>query len=138
MGPPTHNGSSLSIGFVQRKATGETNCDRRPLPAALVPLARDDDVLLAFRRQRSFAKVALVRQMARSVGMMIIFGWWGREMSHVGLDQILTQGGVETDALKRNKDLASTRTSTSFGTGGRRFKSCHSDQYLSEFQIALI
>jgi hypothetical protein len=31
-----HNGSSLCNGFVQRKATGETNYDRPPLPAAVV------------------------------------------------------------------------------------------------------
>jgi hypothetical protein len=33
-----------------------------------------------------------------------------REMSHVALDQILRRVRVETDALKGNKDLASTRT----------------------------
>jgi hypothetical protein len=39
---------------------------------------------------------------------------------------------VETDALKRNKDLASTRTFLPrSGRGGRRFKSCHSDQIFS-------
>jgi hypothetical protein len=38
---------------------------------------------------------------------------------------------VETDALKRNKDLASTRTlSPSFGKSGRRFKSCYSNHHL--------
>jgi hypothetical protein len=36
---------------------------------------------------------------------------------------------VETDALKRNKDLASTRIPLSLVRGeGRRFKSWHSDQ----------
>jgi hypothetical protein len=41
---------------------------------------------------------------------------------------------VGADALKRNKDLAFTRTPLPrSGRGGRRFKSCHSDQYLTKF-----
>jgi hypothetical protein len=86
--------------------------------------ARDDDVLPSSRRQCSFAKVALVRQMARSVGMMIIFGWWAREMSHVGLIKCLRRVRVETDALKRNKDFGfyPNRSLPRSGRGGRRFK----------------
>jgi hypothetical protein len=45
----------------------------------------------------------------------------------LGWIKYLRRVRVETDALKRNKDLASTRTlSPSFGTSGRRFKSCYS------------
>ena len=45
---------------------------------------------------------------------------------------------VETDALKRNKDLVfyPNPSLPRSGRGGRRFKSCHSDQYLAEFEIA--
>jgi hypothetical protein len=42
----------------------------------------------------------------------------------LGWIKYLRRVRVETDALKRNKDLASTRS----GRGGHRFKSCHSDQ----------
>ena len=47
----------------------------------------------------------------------------------LGWIKYLQRVRVETDALKRNKDLASTRTLLPrSGRGGRRFKSCHSDQ----------
>jgi hypothetical protein len=43
---------------------------------------------------------------------------------------------VETNSLDRNKNFASTRTPHSLvrDEGGRRFKSCHSDQYLADPQ----
>jgi hypothetical protein len=47
----------------------------------------------------------------------------------LGWIKYLQRVRVETDALKRNKDLASTRTFLPrSGRGGRTFKSCHSDQ----------
>ena len=50
----------------------------------------------------------------------------------LGWIKYLRKVRVETDALKRNKILASTRTSLPrSGRGGRRFKSCHSDQLSS-------
>jgi hypothetical protein len=50
----------------------------------------------------------------------------------LGWIKYLQRVRVETDALKRNKDLASTRTFLRrSGRGGRRFKFCHSDQYLA-------
>jgi hypothetical protein len=44
--------------------------------------------------------------------------WWGWEMSHVGLDQILTQGAGRNGRFEAKQGF------------GSRFKSCHSDQFV--------
>jgi hypothetical protein len=53
----------------------------------------------------------------------------------LGWIKYLRRVRVETDALKRNKDFGfyPHPSLPRSGRGGRRFKSCHSDQYLSEF-----
>jgi hypothetical protein len=56
----------------------------------------------------------------------------------LGWIKYLQRVRVETDALKRNKDFGfyPNPSLPRSGRGGRRFKSCHSDQYLAGFYIA--
>jgi len=55
----------------------------------------------------------------------------------LGWIKYLQRVRVETDALKRNKDFGvyPNPSLPRSGRGGRRFKSCHSDQYLAKFSI---
>jgi hypothetical protein len=49
---------------------GATGC-RFPTPGlSIIRLARDDDILPAFHRRRSFVKAAQARQTVRSAGMI--------------------------------------------------------------------
>jgi hypothetical protein len=54
----------------------------------------------------------------------------------LGWIKYLQRVRVETDALKRNKDFGvyPNPSLPRSGRGGRRFKSCHSDQYLADPQ----
>ena len=64
--------------------------------------------------------------------------WWGWEMSHVGLDQILTDGAGRNGRFEAKLGfwLLPEPLSPSFGTRGSQVQILHSDQHLAKSSVA--
>ena len=83
------------------------------------------------RRSRSRAAIlALLLARKREISVRprlrqsTLSSWWGREMSHVGLDQILTQGAGRNGRFeaKQGFGIYPNPSLPRLGRGGRRFK----------------